>query len=165
MEINFNNLDEPLRSFFEYSLDLLFILDSNTKIINVNSMALKRLKYTREEFLNKTLDNFLLHEDVKDFKDFFNRIKRKERPKEKIIIRLKNKNNNYLDLEFNGVPLQKKNEEYQILGIAHDITEYKEAKQNLIESEYALREQIKELSCLYDLSRLIESLKHFSFQK
>ncbi|MFX0070123.1 MAG: PAS domain S-box protein [Candidatus Hermodarchaeota archaeon] len=139
MQNYMEELGNQLRSFFEFSLNFLFILDLNEIILEINSIALENLEYSREEYINKNFREFLSEDYLETFINYMNKIKQKEKSIEKIIIKLKKKNGDSLYLDFNAVPIQKDDKEYLMLGIGYDITDPKEAERKLIESEEKYR--------------------------
>ena len=143
-----------LKEIFENSYDYIYIHDKMGNIIDVNDMVLRNLGYTKEEILDMKVTDFLVEEIVSDVS-----IAIKETMDTGIVnktktYKVRKKDGNFIYVESNAIPLKKDGQIYAILGIGHDITEFKEVELKISESELKLKEKNDELSALNKLISL-----------
>jgi PAS domain S-box-containing protein len=55
MEVELKTSEENFRTFFSSIADLLFVLDANGNMIDVNETVLRRLEYTKEELMGQSV--------------------------------------------------------------------------------------------------------------
>ncbi len=122
--------EEKYRLLSENAQDLITVVDNHLKIVYINERAHKRLMgYSSEELLGKkALD--LIHPDdrelvIKALKDRYKSIE----------TRIRNNNGKYVWMETTADYYKNPDGNNYVLTIARDISERKEAAQNLIESE------------------------------
>ena len=116
------------RSIIEQATDAICIADPFMKIIDVNPCCCEMLGYNKEEFLLLSVADIFLPEDLKE-----NPFKIAELKSGKVIRnerRLKRKDGTLVEVEINARIL----EDGRFMVFAHDITERKEAENNLKES-------------------------------
>ncbi len=151
--VNLHKNEERLRSFMNSVTDSFYLLDSNLNIIDLNSNAISILKQERNNIIGKSIAD--------------------------IDPKLKNSNriSKYKEILKTGIPLSENdvishsdfgNKHYNVrvfqiedgLGIfSSDITAYIESQENLKKRSNELSERIKELDCLYSVSRILENLQ------
>ena len=153
-----------LRNIIKHSGAGITMLDEDGKYMLVNEKAASELGGTPEDFIGKSLydvfpnklaDEYLnsnrevIHYGIsRSYQQTFN---------------LPAGEKTFWIIE---QPLKDINKEFSsLLSVATDITEIKNAEDEIKKREYDLRERIKELTCLYNISKLIEKsnipLKHF----
>ena len=116
------------RSLIEQATDAICIADASMKIIDINPAGCQMLGYSKEEFLQLTIADLFIMEDL-----ITNPIKIKELKTGKVIRnerRFKRKDGTLTELEINAKIL----EDGRFVLFAHDITERKEAEFRLKES-------------------------------
>ena len=145
--------EEKFRALFENTNDAIFILDKNSQFIEVNQTACERLGYSREELLKLAPESII----PPGYKiDIQGNIKTLEEKGELMIeAEIMTKDRNIFPVEISSriFNFGGKN---RIISVARDITERKVVEQELKKSEHNFKERVKELTCLYGLSRLFE---------
>ncbi len=160
---------------FEYSLDLIYVHDFRGRFIDANEKTLSSLGFKEEEIGNIFFKDLIDKEQkekafkvLREIKEFGKQLNLSE-------FKLRKKNGEFIYVETYGIPLWYKDRIYGILGVAKDITVKKKAEkiitsfnlyleqkvkkkiQKLKESENTLKERLKELDCLYQLSIISET--------
>jgi PAS domain S-box-containing protein len=146
--------EEEFRMLFNAANDAIFIVDLECNIIECNKTSNERLGYTRDELLNMTpmdLDTPEYAESVLDRIEIV-----RQKGESFYEVEHLRKDGKILPVEINSklINFQGKT---AILSIVRDITERKKIEQELKEYEYKLSERVKELTCLYGLSKLVEN--------
>ncbi|MEP6866378.1 MAG: PAS domain S-box protein [Deltaproteobacteria bacterium] len=145
------------RTFVDHASDALFLIDTASRIIDVNQQTCESLGYTRDELLGAAPVEFDLHATP----EFIEGLKQRFATEETI--------------EFESVHRRKDGSEFpvevrmrrfwdgerRIVGLARDITERKRAEQRLRESELRFRSMIENAS---DLISVINRDGIFQFQ-
>ena len=139
MSIDISEIRTQYKELFDYSLDLIYISDTNGKILETNDIALKTLGYKREEIPAYTLADILDSVQLKKAFDLLKEIKETGRQSNLTEFRLKTKGGSFVDVETYVVPLQKNGKIYASIGIARDITDLRRAQENLKWSEKKYR--------------------------
>ncbi len=130
--------------------------DKRGNLIFINQNAFKVFGYTQDDF-NKGLKalQMLVPEDRKRARGNIARVLRRENVGYNEYTALR-KDGSMFPVSIYASPIIRKNQSVGMRSIIIDITERKEAEQKLKESEHNLSERVKELSCLYGLSTLVE---------
>jgi len=147
--------EERYRTIINFLGDPLHVIDKNYKIILVNETLKKWVKNLNldTELIGKTPKEawpFLPDWTMEDYHSIFNNGNPVVTVGSLII------NNKEITTEIRKIPILKKEKVVQIITLIRDITESKKAEQKLKESKHNLGERVKELTCLYRLSRLME---------
>jgi len=112
------------------------------------------LGYSPSEIIGKSFTEFIYQEDLPRMKKRFKEIlSGKIQPSE---YRLLNKSGEIRWISASIRPVFRENQVIGIQGVLTDITEYKQAKEALREKTHDLGKRVKELNCLYSISRLLE---------
>ena len=131
--------EERYRALFNSSFELVYLHDLNGNFIDANPTALKLLGYSMEEFGSLNFSSLLDSGQIWKAMKALNEIKKFGRQKEPAEFRLKSKNGTCIDVETTAELVYRDGTPYAIQGIAHNITEHKQAKQILKESEEKFR--------------------------
>ncbi len=131
-------------------------LDGNGNFIEVNDTWLNVLGYKRHEVIDKNFSEFL-HPDWKDhFRENFPRFKAVGEVLG-VEFKILKKDDSYILVSFHGKIGKDKNENFQKTHcIFQDITERKKMENSLQSYSHELAERVKELNCLFEISKLIE---------
>ncbi|MEF8943255.1 MAG: PAS domain S-box protein [Desulfohalobiaceae bacterium] len=145
--------EEKFRTIFNNSSDAIFIHDTSGQFLEVNNVACERLGYTRDELLEMTLMDIdtpeaarispehIRHLHQEGFISFEGAHQRKD--------------GHQFPVEITSRLIDYEGETW-ILSTVRDITKRKQADKALQQKSRELEERVKELDCLYGLSRLIE---------
>ncbi|MFX0071934.1 MAG: PAS domain-containing protein, partial [Candidatus Hermodarchaeota archaeon] len=156
-EEKYKDLSVELETILDIIPGMLYCKDKSGILIRVNENLANLIGLKKDEIIGKSIYELFPYEQAKkthsDDLDVINSGEPKlnieeyfDFPEGKMLI-LTNK-----------VPhMNQKGETIGSIGLSVDISERKVIEEKLIKSEYALRERLKELGCLYDLSRFIEN--------
>ena len=125
-------------------------------ITSWNSGAERVYGYTSKEILGRSISVLAPQNQPDEALQILKKIKRGDRIDNYETVRLRN-DGKQIDVSLTISPIR--DDAGKIIGastIARDITGRKRADKTLKESEHALRERVKELTCLYSLAKLIE---------
>ncbi|MFX1338814.1 MAG: PAS domain S-box protein [Promethearchaeota archaeon] len=140
MQYNPEELREKYKELFEYSLDIVFVIDLVGNLLDANDVLLKKIEYIREELPNLNFRDLLDDEELrkanKNVKDFVKIGHQSSYTEYKV----KTKSGANIFIETFGIPLIKNGEIYGILCIAKDITDLKNAQESLKRSEKKYRD-------------------------
>ncbi len=141
-------------ALFNRSLYLIYINDLQGRFIDLNEAAINILGYSREEISSLSYDTLLADEYKPYGKKIIEYIMRKGVAKKPVDIRLIRKDGDFIWVSCEGSLLYKDDKPYAILGIARDITKQKRAEEENGRVLQALAKRIKELNCLYGISKV-----------
>ena len=125
-------------------------------ITSWNSGAEKLYGFSAEEVIGRSISLLVPSDRPDEIPQILERIKSGEHIDHNETVRIR-KDGRRIDVSLRISPI--KNTEGKIIGvstIARDITEHKKSDEALHKSEHALQERVKELTCLYSLSKLAE---------
>jgi PAS domain S-box-containing protein len=150
--------EQKLRSITESVNDAIVMSNINGEISFWNSAAEKIFGYKKEEVLGENLANLIFPEDFA--KDYWNRYKKFGGSGKdpligeitNILAKRKNGANFLIGLSISVVEL---NGERHALGVIRDITEQAYAENALKNKTKELKDRLRELSCLYEISTLM----------
>jgi PAS domain S-box-containing protein len=144
-EAAFNKLRETqdrYNALFERSLDMVYIIDFEGRLIDANDGALNRFGYTRAEMLSMNIAS-LMDEDQFDYAlSLIEEIMKTGVQKDPREIRLRHKNGTVIYVETQGSTLISDGKPIAIQAIARDITERKLAEQKLQQTLNSLKEAV-----------------------
>ncbi|HNY49530.1 MAG TPA: PAS domain S-box protein [Smithella sp.] len=130
--------EERYKSLFDRSLDLVYLHDFQSRFLDANDAALKRLGYTKEEIHSLNFASFL-SEDQIPIAIKSTEILLAGTQKGLTEYRLKHKDGSDVYVETRGSIVMSKGKPVAIQAIARDITERKKAEAALKEAESKLR--------------------------
>jgi PAS domain S-box-containing protein len=131
--------EERYQALFNSSFELVYLHDLKGNFIDANPTALKLLGYSKEELGSLNFSSILDGGQIWKAMKALNEIKKYGHQKESTEYRLKTKNGTIIDIETTAEKVYRDGKPYAIQGIAHNITEQKQAKQILKESEEKFR--------------------------
>jgi len=148
--------EEKYRDLYDNAPDMYHSLDENGVIIECNETEARMLGYSKDEIIGRPLTDFFTDESKKLFHKDFPKLK-----KEGSLLNLEREFvrkdgttfpvslNVYAEFDENGRFIKTRS-------IARDITVLKEAEKKLKKLAHDLGERVKELNCLYAISKLVE---------
>jgi PAS domain S-box-containing protein len=119
------------RMLLENSIDAIYLMDYEGKVLNVNNVACTTLGYTRDELLQLGIGDIDVHLPRDRFKEFWS-----HNPRGSTVVfetRHRHKDGHVIDVEVNGMFFNISECKY-LYGVARDITERKRM-QRLLEEE------------------------------
>jgi len=138
--------EEKFRTIFEHANDEIVYLDKSGKIIDINKKSEEIFGYKREDIIGKNFVElgFLGVENISKMVELFVDVVMKGKPIPFFLLELKRKDGNEIFAEVSTRLIKKNGEIEGILSILRDITERKQAEENikasLREKEVLLRE-------------------------
>jgi len=150
--------EEKYRELYENAPNAYFSVNPDKSIKGCNQPACELLGYNKKEILTmKVFDLYYnssegLQKAKRLFKQFL-----EGKNIQDVEIQMKHKNGNPFWVSLTVKPIKnQKGEIVESRSMVINITERKETEEALKNSEHNLRERVKELTCLYSISRLIE---------
>lgn len=148
MSYNKEDIRERFKDLFLYSLDLIYILDLEGFLLDINEVALNILGYNREEIIRASFNDFLDEDEFEKKLKIINEIKRAGKQSKLSEIKIKAKEGDYERIKFYGIPLKTNEEIYCILFIARIIPRFKKAEKDLVEEDNKKLRYNRELQTL-----------------
>jgi PAS domain S-box-containing protein len=144
------------RTTFEQSPDGIIILDLDTfKAIEFNDAVCKMLGYTNEEFATLRINDYDAIENPLETRKHIDKVLKEGRDDFETNFRTKSGEIKDILVTAKVITLSGK---IYFQSIFRDITERKRAIEEIRRREYDLNERVKELTCLYNISKLIEQI-------
>jgi len=129
-----------LEEIFENSYNYIYLHDKAGNILDVNDVVVKNLGYSKQEILSMNAIDFLsIEENIVEIQGAITETVQTGKVKKPRTYTVKKKDGNLIYIQVNTITLKRKGEIYAILGIGHDVTEFKKVEQKLIESEEKYR--------------------------
>ncbi|MFH1428187.1 MAG: PAS domain S-box protein [Candidatus Margulisiibacteriota bacterium] len=148
-----NDISIDYCSLVQYSPDYLYILDTEGIILDVNTYALQRLGYKKEELIGKSITALFTPEYQKEFPKRIKKLKDCGYYFAEADIITRNKE--IINVECKATAHHNHQGEIErIIVFEHDITAHKIVQKDMREAEKKLGERLKELNCLYEISEL-----------
>jgi len=122
--------EEKYRSIFEYSIDVIYLLDAKGRFTDINDSATQLLGFSKEELLGRKITDIFVDEAAK--LDFLKRLSQKENMSDfetEIIISSGERRFYIIACTYYHPP---GTEKHYFQGILHDITRRKKAEQELL---------------------------------
>ena len=129
--------EEKYRSLFEHNLDAVFEIDIDGSFMNVNKRAEELTSYTQAELRNMSFLH-LIAENPARVHEVFNLAKQGNSLQAEQ--KLKDKNNEVLEVDINVVPIRKQGKVDGVFSIARDVSEKKKIEKKV--NELAFTDQL-----------------------
>ncbi len=154
-DLHLLSIEDIYSQLFEIANDGILIVDAETKsFIYANTAISKILGYTQDELIKMSVSDIHAEEDLSQALSEFNKFVEGEIIIAECIPFLrKDGKKRYVDISSSIVSIEEKT---LLIGFVRDITERKQAKDELNKHVHALGERIKELNCLYGISEIVE---------
>jgi PAS domain S-box-containing protein len=153
IEKDISESEKKFRIITEDSADAIFLVNEEGKYLYVNKQAVNLLGYSKEELLMFTLADISPANRVEEYFQIFQRLFTEGSSYSEI--ELVKKDGSYVKTDLNAVLLPNG----LIYGSCRDITERKQLEKEKKILTYNLNERVKELTCLYSISSIIEIYK------
>jgi len=134
MDYNKEEIREKFKDLFEHSLDLIYINDLNGNFLDANEITLITLGYESDEIPNISFIDLLDEENLMKAYRVTKEIRKLGKQSKRSEYKIKTKNGNYVYVETYALPLKKDGKVYAVLGIGKNVTDRKNAEQNLKKS-------------------------------
>ena len=141
--------EERFRAVVEHSHDGIFIIGNDYKFIYVNDRFCEILGYTREEIIGHDFRKFLDEESRELVSERYIKRQRGEIVSSRYEFDIVRKDGEKRHVEISSTVVKDSKGNIKTIAQILDITERKQA-------EFAVKERLKELSCLYGISKIIE---------
>jgi len=141
------------RFCIDHANDMLYWVDPEGKIVDVNDTTCIKLGYSKEEFVSMGVEDVDPFTPLKAYDRIWQGLKRRGTLKVESVHQTKNGKAIPVEITLNHITFDGK--EYNC-AFARDITDRKKAEEELQKSMSELDERVKELNCLFEISRLIE---------
>ena len=144
------------RTTFEQSPDGIIILDLDTfKAIEFNDAVCKMLGYTHEEFAKLRINDYDIIENPLETRKHIDKVLKEGR--DDFETKFRTKSGEIKDVLVTAKSITLSGKKY-FQSIFRNITERKRAVEAIKQREYDLNERVKELTCLYNISKLVEQI-------
>jgi len=156
-EINERKKAEKALQLMKFSLDhsseMLYWIDPDGNLVDVNDTTCNRLGYSRGEILSLSIVDIDSDVAIEEYHQIWQDLKQRGSSKVQTFHHPKDGKRIPVEVTFNYIQFGGK--EYNC-AFARDISERKQAQEELQKSMSELDERVKELNCLFEISRLIE---------
>jgi PAS domain S-box-containing protein len=142
-----------MRFSLDHSSEMLYWIDPDGNIVDANDTTCNRLGYSREEIVSIQVDEIDPSISIEDYHQIWQDLKRRGYSKVQSFHHPKDGHRIPVEITFNYIQFGGK--EYNC-AFARDISERKQAEEELQKSMSELDERVKELNCLLEISRLVE---------
>jgi PAS domain S-box-containing protein len=159
-EINERTKAEKALTFTRFCIDhandMLYWIDPEGKIVDVNDPTCNKLGYTREELVSMGVEDIDPYISLEAYDRIWQDLKKHGTSKMEAVHYAKNGEPTPVEITLNHITFDDK--EYNC-AFARDISDRKKAEEELQKSMRELDERVKELNCLFEISRLVEKRK------
>lgn len=156
-EIHERKKAEKALRLMKFSIDnsseMLYWMDPKGNIVDVNDTTCDRLGLAREEIVSIRIADIDPNISIDEYQQIWRDIKRRGSAKLQSFHQTKDGQRIPVEITLNFIQFGGK--EY-ICAFARDISERKQAEEDLQQSMSELEERVKELNCLFEISRLVE---------
>jgi PAS domain S-box-containing protein len=144
------------RFCIDHANDMLYWIDPEGKIVDVNDTTCNKLGFSREELVSMGVEDVDLFTPLEEYDRIWQDLKKCGTLKVETVHHAKNGKAIPVETTLNHITFDGK--EYNC-AFARDISERKQAEEELQKSMSELGERVKELNCLFEISRLVEKRK------
>jgi PAS domain S-box-containing protein len=141
------------RFCIDHANDMLYWIDPEGKIVDVNDTTCMKLGFSKEEFVSMGVEDVDPSTPLQAYDQIWRDLKKCGTMKVESVHQTKNGKAIPVEITFNHITFDGK--EYNC-AFARDITDRKKAEEELQKSMSKLDERVKELNCLFEISRFIE---------
>ena len=127
--------EERYNAIFNNQLQMVYIHDGQGRFLDANDAALRQLGYVREEIGRLSFPDIAYSEDLPKAFQAVEEVMTKGYMERPIEIRVITKSGEMIWIETVAIPLELGDGHYKAMGIAHDITERKEAESKRKQAE------------------------------
>jgi len=157
MEVNERKKAEKALQLMKFSLDhsseMLYWIDPDGNIVDVNDTTCDRLGYSRAEIVSIQVGDINPDISLEYYRQIWQDLKQRGSLKVQTFCHPKDDKPIPVEITFNYIQFDGR--EYSC-AFARDISERKQAEEELQKSMGELDERVKELNCLFEISRLVE---------
>jgi two-component system cell cycle sensor histidine kinase/response regulator CckA len=146
--------EQRFRAYFEHHPDAVYSLDLIGKFLNVNPACEKIFGYRSEELLRMSHHSLIIPEDKEKTLQYFEKAARGDPQTYEISVIHKNGQQVYLNVT--NIPIIVESKIVGIYGIAKEITEHKQAEQEMAE----LQDQFRQSQKMEAIGRLAGGIAH-----
>jgi anti-anti-sigma factor len=133
------------RAFFDNPLNMVFICDERAVFVEANQLALDRMGYTPDDLKKTTFQDIVHPDDIPKTLQLLAEVATKGYIENSGEIRALTKSGEMFWIEVYGSVIEQDGEHLQALAIVRDITERKEAEEELRHSEEKLKDLVEKL--------------------
>ena len=130
---------ERYKAFFDRSLCCVCMHDLEGRFLDANKAALNLLRYTKKELTSLSLFSLIEKDRLPDAYKTFKKIKQTGSQKKHIEYKLRKKDGSYVWAETDASIIYREGKPYAIQSIGRDITQRKQAEEELKSSEERLK--------------------------
>ena len=125
-EIELKSSEENYRSFFKQAMDMIYTVDMEGYLTDVNEEMLKTMEYSRNELLGHKVDEFLHPGSFATWREIFEKLKSGQSEKKYGLI-LKSRSGRKISTEVSSAPVLKDKEMSGAWSILRNVTEVNRA--------------------------------------
>ncbi len=151
-ELEQKRLATRLGMVMRHANDMIFLTDENRRVVDANQVAVDTYGWTKEELLRLSTKDIRAPEALGTLAADAKLADTKEGAVYETVHRRKDGTTFPVEISVRQVELEG---EHQVLSIIRDITERKKAAAALEKAHAHLQERVKELRCLYAISKLL----------
>ena len=144
------------RFCIDHANDMLYWVDPEGKIVDVNDTACNRLGYSRDELVSMKVEDVDPYIPLAEYDRIWQDLKKRGAAKLETVHYDRKGEPIPVEVTLNHITFDGK--EYNC-AFARDISERRQAEEELRKSMSELDERVKELNCLFEISRLVEKRK------
>jgi PAS domain S-box-containing protein len=141
------------RFCIDHANDMLYWVDPEGRIVDVNNTICNKLGFSREEFMSMGVEDIDPFTPLQAYDRIWQGLKKRGTLRVESVHQTKNGKAIPVEVTLNHITFD--GSEYNC-AFARDITDRKKAEEELQKSMSELDERVKELNCFFEISRLIE---------
>jgi PAS domain S-box-containing protein len=144
------------RFCIDHANDMLYWVDPEGRIVDVNDTTCTKLGFSKEEFVSMGVEDVDPFTPMEEYGQIWQVLRKRGSLKVESVHQAKDGKAIPVEITLNHITFDGK--EYNC-AFARDITDRKKAEKELQKSMNKLDERVKELNCLFEISRLVEKRK------